>query len=136
MISIRRGVARRLWLSRVWCRALTLFELLVVLVMIAILVGFALPRYYDRQAAAKEAADITAIDGINAALRLAYIDHRMTEAPASFWIDDVTDIANILHHARLPDGITCADGRIIDQRGNRYRLTKETASSTATIEPY
>lgn len=114
-------------------RAFTLIELVVVVVIIAILVGIALPKYNDHSSAAKNSADEAAIAAINTALRLAYMDHRMTEAPASQWVDDVDDLASIMHHDMLPNGLTIVAGKIVDQRGNQYSLTAETASLSASL---
>lgn len=111
----------------------TLIELVAVIVIIAILVGIALPRYTDHSAAAMDAADTAAIGAINAALRLAYMDHRMTEAPASQWINDVDDIASIMNQDMLPGGITIVAGKIVDQRGFEYSLTPETAEQAGTL---
>lgn len=114
-------------------RAFTLIELIAVVVILAVLVGIALPKYFDHSAAARDAADAGAIAGMNTALRLAYIDHRMTEAPAGLWINDVNDIAAIMNHGFLPEGITIASGKIVDQRGNSYTLAVETAANAATL---
>ncbi len=124
-----------------WCReccgsrGFTLIELVVVIVIIAILVGIALPKYYDHSAAAKESADVAAIAGMNTALRLAYMDHRMTEAPPSQWIDDVDDLPEIMNHQRLPEGVSIVAGKIVDQRGNSYTLVPETAAQAGTLIP-
>jgi type II secretory pathway pseudopilin PulG len=108
-------------------------ELIVVIVIVSILVGVALPRYFDHSSRAKESADVGAIAAISTALKLAYMSHRMTEAPAALWIDDVDDIPAIMSDGVLPDGITIAAGKLVDQRGNTYTLTAESAASAAMI---
>ena len=114
-------------------RAFTLIELIAVVVIMAILVGIALPKFYDHSTAAKNAADRAAVGAINTALRMAYVEHRMNDAAASQWIDDVADIAAIMNHGMLPEGLTIASGKIVDQRGNTYTLTNETAAIAGTI---
>jgi len=114
-------------------RAFTLIELVVVVVIIALLVGIALPRYFDHAARAKESADAGAMSGITTALKMAYMQHRMSDAPAGQWIDEVEDIAAIMNAGMLPEGITIDSGKLVDQRGNTYTLTPETATSAASI---
>lgn len=113
--------------------AFTLVELIVVVVIAAILVGVALPKYYDHADRARDAADVAAIAGINSALRLAYMDHRMTEAPPSIWIDEVEDIAPIMNHAMLPEGLTIVAGKVVDQRGFSYTLIAESLARAGTL---
>lgn len=118
---------------RLRSRAFTLIELIVVVVIIAILVGIAMPKYYDHSLAARNSADAASIGAINTALKLAFMDHRMTEAPASQWIDDVDDIAAIMNNSALPDGLTTSSGKVVDRRGNTYTLTAESTANAGAL---
>jgi prepilin-type N-terminal cleavage/methylation domain-containing protein len=114
-------------------QAFTLIELIVVIIVLAILVGVAVPRYFDYAAQARQSADRGGIASITTALKLAYAHHRMTDAPVADWIDDVGDIAAAMNHDLLPEGFDVVAGKLVDQRGNTYTLTAETATSAASI---
>jgi MSHA pilin protein MshA len=112
----------------------TLIELLALLIVVSILGAIALPKYFDYTADAKDAADEGAIGGIRAALNLAYVDHRIDNAPAVEWVTTVNDIAGTMERGELPDGIIIVGAQLQDQRGNKYDFTAETASAAASIE--
>jgi MSHA pilin protein MshA len=114
-------------------RAFTLIELIAVIVILAVLSAVALPKYFDYSSEAKNAADEGSIGGINTALNLAYIDHRMNNAPAGDRITNVNDIDTVMEGAQLPLGITVAGAQLTDQRGNLYDFTAETADAPASV---
>lgn len=116
-------------------RAFTLVELIVVIVVLAILSGAAIVRYYDYTDKARESADAGALGGINEALNQKYLANRMADAPQSAWVTLPAHVALALEFDALPFGIVINNGEFVDQRGNRYELIPETVSSPARIAP-
>lgn len=116
------------------CRAFTLIELIAVIVVLAILAAVALPKYFDYSSDAKDSADAGAISAIETALQMAHLNHRLDAAPSDVWITSVDDIEAVMEAGRLPEGITIDDDdKIVDQRGNTYTFTAETADGPATL---
>jgi len=111
----------------------TLIELIVVIVILAILAGIALPKYFDHGFDAKQSADEGAIGAIRTALNMAHLEHRMNDAPQNQWITSVNDIAGVMDADRLPAGITINGTQLEDQRGNTYTLRPETATEPAEL---
>jgi prepilin-type N-terminal cleavage/methylation domain-containing protein len=118
-------------------RGVTLVELITVIVVLAIMAGVALPVFFDHADEARTSADKGGIAGIKTAMIVTFGDNRMHNRPAANWIDDVTDIPNILVNDMLPEGITINGAKLEDSRGNTYTLTAETASEPArlTLDP-
>jgi prepilin-type N-terminal cleavage/methylation domain-containing protein len=114
-------------------RGFTLVELIVVIVVLAILSGAAIVRYYDHAGKAKDAADAGALGGINEALNHKHLANRMADAPQSAWVTLPAHVAPALEFDALPFGIVIQNGEFVDQRGNRYQLIPETATSPARI---
>jgi prepilin-type N-terminal cleavage/methylation domain-containing protein len=114
-------------------RAFTLIELVVVIVVLAILSGAAIVRYYDVAPKARAAADGGALAGLNEALNQRYLANRMNAAATSSWITSPTQVATVMHWDNLPHGITITGNQFVDQRGNAYAFTAETASQPARI---
>lgn len=114
-------------------RAFTLIELVAVMVVLAILAGVAIPKYFDYADRAKEAADEAAIGGISTALSDAHLQHRVNGAPSDQWIASVNSIAALMDTGQLPSGITIVGVQLEDQRGNRYNLTAETQTDSARL---
>jgi prepilin-type N-terminal cleavage/methylation domain-containing protein len=110
----------------------TLVELIVIIVVLAILSGVAIPRYMDYTAQAKQSADRACIAGIRVALCHAFVNHRVNEATSGL-IVAVTDIPATLDPSALPDGITISGTQLQDRRGNLYDFTAETTSTPARI---
>jgi prepilin-type N-terminal cleavage/methylation domain-containing protein len=116
-------------------RAFTLIELIVVIVVVAILVGVALPKFFNWSDEAKAADDQASLGAVNAALAMAFAAHRMQEAAAAAWVDEVADVPALMEGGALPDAFTVIDADTIeDQRGNRYDLNQETAAASAYFE--
>ncbi len=114
-------------------RAFTLVELVVVIVVLAILAGAAIVRYYDYGDKAKESADLGSLGAINEALNQQYLAHRLHDVAAPSWITLPAHVAPALQFDALPNGITIEGAQFVDQRGLRYDLTPETATSPARI---
>lgn len=114
--------------------AFTLVELIVVIVVLGVLAGVAIPKYYDYTTAARTSADEASIAGINEALSHAYLDHRVTGAGSSSWITALSQVAGVMDTGELPHGITISGSNLVDQRGNTYALTAETAAAPAHVD--
>lgn len=114
-------------------RAFTLVELIAVIVVLAVISGVAIPKYFDHSARAKAAADAASIEGINQALGHVFMQHRINNAAAGTWITSVTQIAGIMETDRLPLGIVINAGVLTDQRGNTYTFASETATTPASV---
>lgn len=114
-------------------RAFTLIELIVVIVVLAILSGAAIVRYYDHADKARSAADSGALAAINEALNQKYLANRMNNAPSASWVTLPAHVAPALEFDALPSGISIDGAQFVDQRGNRYDLIAETATAPARI---
>jgi type II secretory pathway pseudopilin PulG len=114
-------------------RGVTLIELIVMIVLLALLTGVAIPRYIDYTAQAKESSDRASISGIRVALCHTFVYNRVNNA-GSGWVLTVSDIASTLAPPQLPDGITINGAQLQDRRGNLYDFTPETASSPARVQ--
>jgi MSHA pilin protein MshA len=74
-----------------WRRAFTLIELVAVIVILAILAGVALPRYYSYQANAREAATRGTLGGVRAGIANFYANTAITGTAAYPTLVQVTD---------------------------------------------
>lgn len=120
-------------MPRLFARAFTLIELIAVIVVLAVLAGVAIPKYFDYASSAKNSADAASIAGINTALNNAFAQSRVNQTAASGWVTSVNQIAAQMETGALPAGITISSGQLVDQRGNRYNFTAETATSAARV---
>lgn len=116
-------------------RAFTLIELIAVIVVLAILAGVAVPRYFDHAERAKKSADEAAISAIQSALNLAYLNNQLNGSPSNARITTVEQISTVMESGELPYGIGVEQTLIIDQRGILYQLIPETADAPARISP-
>ncbi len=114
-------------------RGFTLIELLAVLIVLAVLAGVALPRYFNFSADAKDSADDASIAAINTALDNAFTHHRAEGSDPDDCIDTPSMVASVMEGDELPFGITLDAGVFTDQRGNTYQFTAETLSSPARL---
>ena len=114
-------------------RGFTLIELIVVIVVLAILAGAAIVRYYDYGEKAKLSADLGSLGALNEALNQQYLAHRMNGTAAAGWITLPAHVAPALQFDALPSGIRIDSNQFVDQRGNRYDLIAETVSAPARI---
>lgn len=115
-------------------RGFTLIELIAVLVVLAVLSGVALPRYFDYSSQAKASADLASIAAINTALNDTFLQHRMHDADAGNWITAAVQVASVMEGGELPYGITLNSGAFVDQRGNAYNFIAETSEIPARLE--
>ena len=84
-------------------RAFTLTELLVVVVILAILAGLALPRFFNYQTEARVAACKGTLGGVRAGIANYYADQAMTNGAALYpTLAQLTTIATVMQEA-IPD---------------------------------
>ena len=116
----------------------TLIELIAVMVILAVLVGLALPRYVNWGNDAQIAADDASIAGIQTALDLAFHQHRLIDSSPGQWVADVASIKEVLETGALPhglvEGITSSGPKLMGQVGNTYSFTPETATTPARLD--
>ena len=120
---------------RIGSRAFTLIEVLIVVVILGILAGIALPKFFDFSDEARAAADNASIGGIKTSLVTVYMYHRRNESPSGEWITSVNDIPSVMMTGNLPAGMSIVGPNLVDQRGNLYTLDPETASQPARLQP-
>ncbi len=114
-------------------RAFTLVELIAVIVVLGILAGVAVPRYFDYAERAKEAAADGSMAGIRAALNMTYQHNRVADAPSTEWVLTLDDIGPVMETGDLPRGITITGTQLEDQEGTLYDFTPETEAAPATL---
>jgi len=112
-------------------RAFTLIELIAVMVLVAILSGIAAVRYFDYRDDAEKAADETALQAANDAMRMAHYD-RLAGGGADP-IDTMPEALATLQFDELPRGWSVSGLIATDVRGNQYQLTPETDSAPARL---
>ncbi len=84
-------------------RAFTLIELLAVVVILAILAGVALPRFFDYQTQAREAACKGTLGGVRAGIANYYANQAITNSAAVYpTLAQLTTIATVMQEA-IPD---------------------------------
>lgn len=129
-----RAEATRLLATLGRGRGFTLIELIAVLVVLAVLSGVALPRYFDYSARAKESADQASIAAINTALNDIFLQNQMNDADANARITAAAQVASVMEGDELPYGIVLDAGEFTDQRGNTYTFIAETEEIPARLE--
>lgn len=93
-------------------RAFTLIELIAVIVVLAILSGVALPRFFDHSAKAKEAACRHALGNVRAALTGFYTNACETGSPFYPTIAQLRTIGTVLGEP-IPENPYNGDNRIL-----------------------
>ncbi|MFG0331086.1 MAG: type II secretion system protein [Phycisphaerales bacterium] len=77
-------------------RAFTLIELIAVMVVLAILSGVALPKFFDYSAQAKVSATKGALGGVRAAVANFYANSAITGTPAYPTYSQLTTVGTVL----------------------------------------
>ncbi len=72
------------WKQRSAARGFTLIELMAVVVILAILAGIALPKFFDHAAQARKSACMGALGGVGAGVASFYADKAITSASARY----------------------------------------------------
>ncbi len=92
--------------------AFTLIELIAVIVVLAILSGVALPRFFDYSAKAKESACRGALGGVRSAIANFYSNSAVSGAPAYPTIAQLRTVGTVMQEA-IPDNPYNDDNRIL-----------------------
>ena len=84
-------------------RAFTLIELLAIVLILAILAGVAMPRYFDYQTRAREAACKGTLGGVRAGVATYYANEAIVNGTAAYpTIAQLTTIGTVMQEA-IPD---------------------------------
>lgn len=86
----------------VWHRGFTLIELIAVIVVLAILAGVALPKYFDYSAQARVSATIGSLGGMRAGIASFHANSAITGTPAYPTYAEFTTIGTVMQEP-LPD---------------------------------
>lgn len=104
MSSTRSLAARR--------GAFTLIELIAVIVILAILSGVALPRFFDYSAKAKESACRGALGGVRSAIANFYSNSAVNGTPVYPTIAQLRTVGTVMQEA-IPENPYNGDNRIL-----------------------
>lgn len=83
-------------------KAFTLIELIAVIVVLAILAGVALPKYFDYAAQAKESACKGALGGVRAGIANFYANSAITGTAAYPTLVEIETLGTVMQEA-IPD---------------------------------
>lgn len=108
----------------------TLVELIVVIAILGILAGIAVPAYSGYIKKANEAADYTQLDAIKTAAVFAYTDKYVNDASYA----DVTKI--VVNAAKDADGSTSATSASIEVYTGESGATKADKVNVAAMQDY
>ncbi|OSM01704.1 hypothetical protein MAIT1_01724 [Magnetofaba australis IT-1] len=117
---------------------MTLFELIMVIAIIAILASVAVPKFLDTTSEAVEARVNNHYHAIVAAAQIAYQAHRAAQLSAS-GSGDATFIKNcqsleIYLQGGMPDEVKCNGKNLTFEDGRKAKITQEeSVSNAATI---
>lgn len=78
-------------------RAFTLIELIAVIVVLAILAGVALPKYFDYASDARESACRGSLGGVRAGISNFYANSALTDTPAYPTYDELMELGTVMH---------------------------------------
>lgn len=93
-------------------RAFTLIELIAVIVVLAILSGVALPRFFDYSAKAKESACRGALGGVRSAIASFYSNSAVNGSPVYPTIAQLRTAGTVMQEA-IPENPYNNDSRIL-----------------------
>ncbi len=99
----------------------TLIELIVVVVILAILAGVALPTYFNHKAKAQEAATKGALGGIRSGIANFYADRAINAAAAVYpTFTELTTIGTVMQEIlpENPYAAAATNNRVTDEDGN------------------
>ena len=83
-------------------RAFTLIELIAVIVVLAILSGIAIPKYFDYAARAKESATKGALGGVRSSIANFYANSAVNGTPTYPTLAQLTTVGTVCQEA-IPD---------------------------------
>ena len=89
----------------------TLIELMAVVLILAILAGVALPRFFDYQTRAREAACKGTLGGVRAGIANWYANEAISGTPAYPTLGNLTDIGEVMQEA-IPDNPYLGDDHL------------------------
>lgn len=89
--------------ARLARRGFTLIELIAVIIVLAILSGIALPKYFDYAARARAAATQGALGGVRTAIANYYVNTSFNGAAAYPTLTNLTTLGTVLQEALPPN---------------------------------